>query len=93
MKSLRTTKKERIESKLNDLYAEWDDVVNAIHRMLNGDPVEYTIGSRTKKNRDWTLTELRSFKKEIETQIDALEDQLDGVKSRRRQQCVIFRDW
>lgn len=82
-----------METNLDELYGELNLVCDAIRRTLRGEPYKYTIGSRSAENRGWTLTELKTYKKELESEIDDLENQLDGTVSRRRQQGVIFRDW
>lgn len=89
---MRTTKTERIESTLDELYEEKDLVRDAIKRVLNGEVVSYQIGSRNLERRPLYLPDLRSYRKEIEQEIDKLEGELNG-KAPRKQQGVIFRDW
>ena len=92
MRPTRTTRTERIESNLDDLYEELDLVRDAIKRVLSGEVVNYQIGSRNIERRPMSLSELRSMRKEIMTEIENAEAALDG-KKRRKQQGVIFRDW
>lgn len=92
MRPIRTTKKERIEENLNDLYDELDGVRDAIRRVLAGEVVNYTIGTRNIERRPLSLSDLRKMRKELLEEINENENLLDG-KSARKQQGVIFRDW
>lgn len=89
---MRTTKTERIEENLDELYEEKDLVREAIKRILQGEVVSYQIGSRNLERRPLSLSDLRTMRKEINTEIDKLEGELEGKKP-RKQQGVIFRDW
>ena len=60
------TPKERIA----ELQAMLDEVNNAIMKVLAGQ--SYTLGSRSVTRAN--LAELRSFRKELEAEIEALED-------------------
>lgn len=92
MRPIRTTKKERIEENLNDLYDELDLVRDAIRRVLEGEVVNYTIGTRNIERRPLSLSDLRKMRKELLEEINENENLLDG-KLARKQQGVIFRDW
>ena len=92
MRPIRATKKERIEENLNDLYDELDGVRDAIRRVLAGEVVNYTIGTRNIERRPLSLSDLRKMRKELLEEINENENLLDG-KSARKQQGVIFRDW
>ena len=92
VRPIRTTKKERIEENLNDLYDELDGVRDAIRRVLAGEVVNYTIGTRNIERRPLSLSDLRKMRKELLEEINENENLLDG-KSARKQQGVIFRDW
>lgn len=93
MNHVKKTKTERMETRLDALYDEWDMVRDAIRRILMGEPVSYQIGSRNITRRPLSLNDLKTMKKEIESEIDELENQIDGTNTRRKQQGVIFRDW
>ena len=92
MRPIRATKKERIEENLNDLYDELYGVRDAIRRVLAGEVVNYTIGTRNIERRPLSLSDLRKMRKELLEEINENENLLDG-KSARKQQGVIFRDW
>lgn len=86
-----TTKRQRITEKLEFDYEILGLLREAYKALITGQVQSYTIGSRSLTRLN--LPDLKNEIREIETEIDGLEEQLNGSGKVRKAVGVIPRDF
>lgn len=86
-----TTKRQRTTEKLEFDYEILGLLREAYKALITGQVQSYTIGSRSLTRLN--LPDLKNEIKEIETEIDGLEEQLNGSGKARKAVGVIPRDF
>ena len=86
-----TTKRQRITEKLEFDYEILGLLREAYKALITGQVQSYTIGSRSLTRLN--LPDLKNEIREIETEIDGLEEQLNGSGKARKAVGVIPRDF
>lgn len=86
-----TAKRKRITERLEQDRSRLDLYLEQEARMLAGGVQSYGIGSRSLARYNMDLDRIRSSIKELQEEIDSLEDALDGKA--RRAVAAVPRDW
>lgn len=72
------SRREKLKAKLDELLEDRKSVRVAIKNILEGKAQSYGVGTRNKSAYNMSLSELRTFLKEIENKISEVEKQLNG---------------
>lgn len=75
-------RREKLEARLSELQEDRKSVRSAIRNILEGKAQSYGVGTRNKSAYNMSLSELRTFLKEVEGKISEVEKQLNGGGSR-----------
>lgn len=76
-------RKAELERKLEELLKDREEIRSSIRDILRGKAQSYGVGTRNKSSYNMTLSELRSFLKDVEGQIAVVKSQLGGGGARR----------
>lgn len=79
------TKKERWQTELETKRKRLNLYLDMEEKMLTGSPQAYSIGSRSKTNYSMSPDQLRTAIKQLEEEVEELENLLNGNRSRK---CV-----
>lgn len=75
-------KRERLVSRLAELKEDRALARAGLHKILSGEAQSYSLGTRSKSSYAMSVGELRHYIADIESEIEKIENQLDGYGAR-----------